>query len=534
VKGLAPLAAAVLVVSAAAAREKPASKPVPVARGVAVVNVDGGYRTDARLDGSLVAWTLVGEAPARRGILVLLAQPPAPRGAGTSDATRAACSVSEENAAQPPPRPLRLARVNHRDPASIEILRDDIRGDTIAAGAFDADADGRDDLVLFRPGRVELIPAGADGRFAAEPVSIVEDSGAGPIPFEGVGGSLGPTNDPAGPRLRLPVIGALRTWGPDAARARWRILSDAPTPFRAEPALSGLRLVGPRVLSCGRDATGRAWFATEAEAVGRDRLRARLLDPDGAPESRSATCWARLPAPERVLEQTCLMLDGAPHLVVTTMSSEKLSLLGEKRLRVFPLTPDRTRTGATPRFAVASGINLWQATIPVLADVDGNGSLDLVLPYWKGLKGSTAVLEAFPRRADGAFEATARRTELDVADGEKSWIGWGQDASGDGRPDLLLFAGKNVVLYPGMASDDGRRLVSAKPSARLPWPDDAPDLGSVWSGLGGDGPVAGVQFGSLGVPVASDLDGDGRVELILVGNDADGGRLIVFEFPSGR
>src|SRR4029079_7568213 len=97
-----------------------------------------------------------------------------------------------------------------------------------------------------------------------------------------------------------------------------------------------------------------------------------------------------------------------------------------------------------------------------------------------------------------------------VEAGENTGLGDGDDVDGDGRADLLVFAGKNLLLLPGTDSSDGRKLAASKPAASLPWPADAPELGSVWMGAGPHGPAGGVNFGALGVPSVIDLDGDRR------------------------
>ena len=530
------------IATIALARDKataPAKPPAPAPRGITRNTVGRGAVVDVRLEGRVVDWTLARGPSTRQELFALLSAPRAGKTVETNEtkadatgtaaaavAPKVTCEVVDENASDEKPR--KLVRIDPRGESAIVELRTDIPADASALRAFDLDADGRDDLLLFRSGRVEALTAGSDGRFRGEPMILVDDPEIGMAVSLT---SLGPDNDPLGPRLRLPVVGALRTWAPDPARTRWRAF-DAPTPFSANPGPRTFNLGGPRIVSCGRDSSGRSRFATNAEVVGRDRLRARLLDPEAAPESRSLTCWGKLPAPERVLDQSCVMLNGAPHLVVTTMSADKLSFFGEKKLRVYPLSPDRSRTGAAPSFAVTTGLNLWQPTTPELADVNGDGRVDLVLASWKGLKDSIVVLEVYTGRADGGFEGTARRTEIEVEDGEKHWIGWGDDANGDGRSDLLVFAEKKLLLLPGTASSDGRKLAASKPFASLPVPDDAPDLGYAWAGAGPSGPVGGVSFGSLGVPAVIDLDGDRNVEVVLAGNDGDGGRVIVFSFAS--
>jgi hypothetical protein len=173
----------------------------------------------------------------------------------------------------------------------------------------------------------------------------------------------------------------------------------------------------------------------------------------------------RLPEPERVLEPAFLRLDGQPALAVTTIPAGSLPLFGEKRLRVWPLAPDRTRTGRLPLLAVSSSMNIWQQAHFFTHDLDADGRDDLVLGYWKGLKDSRVVLETWTRRTDGTFARGSAGAAFDVEDGDRSALRWGTDADGDGRPDLLLLAKGALQVHPGTA---GRTLVSRTASHRIP------------------------------------------------------------------
>src|SRR6185503_14174928 len=140
--------------------------------------------------------------------------------------------------------------------------------------------------------------------------------------------------------------------------------------------------------------------------------------------------------------------DGAPVLVVTTTSGDKLSLLGEKSLRVYTLGGERTRAGEAPSYAATTGINLWQQAFPVILDLDRDGRDELVLAYWKGLKNAIAALEIYPGGAGGTF-GKARTMTFDVEEGQKDVLNFGDDADGDGRPDLVLIAGHELLVFPG-------------------------------------------------------------------------------------
>jgi hypothetical protein len=273
-------------------------------------------------------------------------------------------------------------------------------------------------------------------------------------------------------------------------------------------------------------------FATEPEPLGKRRLRTLLLDPDGPPESQSVESWALFPTPERVVDSAFAILNGAPVLVVTTTSADKLSLLGEKALRVYPLGGDRTRAGDQPLFAAATGINLWQVASPVVVDLDRDGRDDLVLAYWKGLKNTIAALEVYRGGAGSGF-AKPETTSFDVEDGERGFLSFGSDVDGDGLPDLVLLAKRELLVFPGTAP--GRALakpVASSPSRRIALPDlPTPHRMAVTAGL------EGFQIerlpGGLGTPHLLDVDGDGRPEVLFAGNGGDGAGRVTIVFVRG-
>jgi hypothetical protein len=268
-------------------------------------------------------------------------------------------------------------------------------------------------------------------------------------------------------------------------------------------------------------------FATEPEALGRRRLRTLLLDPDGPAETKVVESWALFPTPERVVDTVFAMLDGSPVLIVTTTSAEKLSLFGEKALRVYPLGGDRTRAGDAPLFATTTGINLWQQAHPVVVDLDRDGRNDLVLPYWKGLKNSIAALEVYRGGAVSGF-AKPRSMSFDVENGEKGFMEFGADADGDGRPDLILLANKELLVFPGSAQDRAaEKPVETHASRRIALPEDLPGARGNSFSMGIDGIQISRSTGGLGTPHLLDLDGDGRPEALFAGGGATGGRVVV-------
>jgi hypothetical protein len=252
------------------------------------------------------------------------------------------------------------------------------------------------------------------------------------------------------------------------------------------------------------------------------RLRTLLIDPDGPAGTQVVESWSLFPNPERVVDSAMTVLDGAPVLVVTTMSADKLSLFAEKALRVYPLGGNRTRAGDAPIFAATTGANIWQETNPVVADLDRDGHDDLVLTYWKGLKNAIAAVEVY-RGGDAPRFAKPRSMSFDVEGGERTAMEFGADLDGDGRPDLVLIANKELLVFPGAPSATAvEKPVETRPSRRIALPPDLPGGSGVVVAMGTEGFRFVKPAGGLGDPRLIDLDGDGRPEILFAGNGASG------------
>jgi hypothetical protein len=282
-------------------------------------------------------------------------------------------------------------------------------------------------------------------------------------------------------------------------------------------------------------------YAAGPREYGSQRLQTMVVHPAAASTEADplvTESWSLLPQPEEIVESSYLMLDGKVALLAITRPSEKLSFLGEKLLRLFVLEPDRSRTGRLPLLACQSRMNLWQLAHPVLADVNGDQTADLVIGYWKGLKDSTVVLDAYLRGADGRFACSARSTEFDVEDGDRGMLEYGHDLTGDGLPDLLLRSLDTLLVYAGAASRDGKKLVSREPAysvtgqgMRFSEYDDF-DI-SFGPRPGGEGEGAALRFRRVtsGDPRFVDLDGDGATEVVVVNTGAaNKGALHVIRF----
>jgi hypothetical protein len=521
------IAAALCLGPPSIAKPKPKRKEPPPAVApavppqVVVVNLPDGRRTDLAFDGPLLGWALPRSGGGRRTLIVLVG-PKRQESKGELDTT---CLVRETTPANP--QDARLYRWRPEAPDRLAPL-----GSGLPEGALDSadlDGDGNDEQLLQHEGRVDLVTTSSEG--SAETRALVEDAELGRSCCGPRGAWDGFSEHDAA--FRVTVLGAFRTYRRDPAGGVV-LASEVPIPARVNAGSARARIASPAVHPIGVTSAGRVAFATEPEALGERRLRTLLIDPDGPPATQVVESWSLFPQPERVVDTAFSVLDGEPVLVVTTISAEKLSLLGEKALRIFPLGGNRTRAGDPPIFAATTGINLWQTTNPAIIDLDRDGRDDLVLAYWKGLKNAIASLEIYRGGAGPRF-AKARSMSFDVEGGDKGFMTFGPDADGDGRPDLILLAEKELLVFPGVDSKSAaEKPVATRPSRRVALPADFPNAGGDSISMGPGGLSFTRAAAGLGTPQLVDLDGDGRPEALFAGNNANGaGRLSIVALRGG-
>jgi hypothetical protein len=375
-----------------------------------------------------------------------------------------------------------------------------------ALDTADLDGDGQDDLLVAREG--QLYAVGSEGL-----VLVLEDAGL-------VWSSLHPraTRHPeldGHPVVTTAPLGRLVLYGPREGGVEWAALARVELPLMGRAGSDGLVVRNPVPSFVGLDEHGVMQYATWPEELGKQRLKTVRIELDSSTEGSSATeCWSRLPEPEEVLERHFLMIDGQPMLLVATKPANKLNLFGEKRLRLYALAPDRSRLGHPPVFAAQSRMNLWQDGTPMMLDVTGDGREDLVLGYWKGLKDDRIVLDAYPRLPDGWFDDTPQTTAFDVKKGDRSFFSYGHDLDGDRLSDLLVRSDDSLVVYRGLHSTSGRKLVDKTPFA-IPSlvMQGSPGTTMVQVGSGGFGSWT---LPSPGRPRVVDVDGDGTHEILIV------------------
>jgi hypothetical protein len=481
----------------------------------------GGSRlTDARLSGRIHGFALPRRGGEERELLLLVAPEPAAGKEPSPDA--------EEDSER---RPRRLLRLD-LEAGAVEPLREDLAG-VRRIDSIDLEGDGPEETLLVGREGFRLLRPGTDGRWSGGPAILLQGEDLGQV-------------DPAIPRLLhvsglravdpylLGVPGALLAYGPGPEGGFVR-LAEVPLPQRPEWRSDHLRLRTPPAVSLGRGEEGDLVLATQVEAASPERLRTLLLDLEAPAGARSTECWMALPAPEDLLGSHLFLLDGRPAAAVTSTPASKLGLFDEKKLRVYLLGADRTRTGREPVFAIETRVNLWQAVRIQARDLNGDGRQDLLLGYWKGLRNDRVVLDAYLANEEGSFRRSPGTTAFDMKGGDRSVLLYGRDLTGDGRPDLLLRSERGITVHPGSdPGGKGQRLVEEKPMWTLPLPEGIPG-GSASSSFGTGG-IRSWTSSRIWGPYLVDLDGDGREEVLMLWNDGEPrrGRVLVLRLPEPR
>jgi len=481
----------------------PAASDEPVEPGARYERREGATFLWIEVPGHVVSYALPVGPTGTREILLLVAPPAEPETEPSEDDDESdevrrlpACPEESEETAS---RPLSLYRFDPGGSDELQRLDDALPKDATALDAADLDGDGDDELLLARPGELFWLDlAGPAGPVTLRP--LVQDPDL--------------SWKRRHPRaIRRPELedtawavsaglGSLQIYGPVPEEERWEQLARVELPLEADLRGNGIRLSSPVPRFIGRDAEGRWLFATPPQSIGSSRVGTMLIAATPAGEVEVTQCWAHLPTPEQVLDESFVMIDDQPMLLVGTKPADKLNLFGEKQLRLYRLRRDRSRLGFHPEFAAESRMNLWQDAVPRMIDVNGDGAEDLVIGYWKGIFKSRVVLDAYLRGADGSFSTSPRNTAIDVKKGEEGFLHYGSDLNGNGHPDLLVRDEEHVLIYAGRASTDGKQLVDTKKPHRVEAHNE---------------------------PLLADLDGDGRPELLFL----SGGRFQAI-WPYGR
>ena len=503
-----------LLISGTARAEEPERPYVRSVQG------EGARLIAGRPAGRLLDAALPRGAGGGREVLLLVRPEalPEPSSADAAAPPKPDCDQLRADAV-PDTTPRQLIRMDLAGEGSFVTLRDDLPPDAESLAPVDLDGDGVDELLIGGRGSVSVMTATGLRPLVSQPGLSLNGSLAALASMPGGTG-----------RLLIPSLHGLSLFAPEADGEAWASSGNVIIPVEAS--ILGAEILVHAVPLQRPAGAGDAplLYAAGPREYGSQRLQTLVVHPTAAGTDSDplvTESWSLLPEPEEIVESFYLMLDGKVALLAITRPGEKLSITGEKLLRLFVLEPDRSRTGRPPLFAAQSRMNLWQLAHPVLTDVNGDGNADLVIGYWKGLKDSTVVLDAYLRGADGRFATSARSTEFDVEDGDRGMLEYGHDVTGDNLPDLLVRSLDTIEVHAGVASRDGKALVSRVASRsvtgggmRFSEQDDFDISFGPRQGSEGEGSRMRVRRVTSGDPRFVDLDGDGAAEVVIVNTGA--------------
>lgn len=442
----------------------PPTPPPPPAVGVKVAP----NRTDAVLPGHLLAVATPKGAGGHRRLLVLTT-PDDPKAPLAPEGPRSLYLIDPERAGAP------------------RKLLDGLPAKSNALDALDLDGAGADEILLGEPGKLWTLGS-ADA--PAAPRLLLEASGL----------------QLRRGQLHAVEMGRLRTWKLEGGRLVPG--SDQALPVRATRERQSLRLSSLPVAPVG----DLPLQAVGPEENGKIRLRTILLGPGG----QRTEAWAQLPGREKVNSFHYVALDGRPALIVTTSDADKIGVFASQRFRLFLLATDRTRAGQSPSLAFETETHLWFPVDPVLLDLDRDGRQDLVVFQPEGLGGGDFVIDTFFGQGNGRFERP-RRLKLNNLEA-RSWR-YGEDVTGDGVADLLTLSETGLRVFAG-TSDPRRDLLDRRPRQTVEI-GGAKETVTVSFGAGNQGAdMESSRTGLLGGPQLVDLDGDGRMEVLLASPNA--------------
>ncbi|MEO8502758.1 MAG: VCBS repeat-containing protein [Acidobacteriota bacterium] len=500
---LAATLALTLTAGAYAAADKKAPPPAPPPPGVRATTGAGYRRIEVVPEGRLLGVVAPLTKDGQRRIVLLMA--PAD-GAGPR-------SVAE------------LLFQGPLEPA-LHTLAEKLSPGIDAIDAIDLDGDGAQEVVLGEPGHLYW----------------VTDGGARALDAPGWFDLLAPWPNKLRVPSELPLLvtaqaGRLRCFAP--AGSALRQVCDQPLPLTAEREPRGLFLQTPAVNAILRPQKAPL-IAIGPQSIDKRRLRTLVIDPQvthpqvvSGPAAPAATvdvvaasagseipnpfdAWSRLPTPEQVQDSWYFLLGGKPVLAVSTVNADKLGIFEHLKLRVFRLAADRTRVGRGPVLAVETESPRWHDLALVAGDLNGDGNDDLVLIEPKGMDGKPILAQAFLGDASGGLRQAGNPSKLDL---EGVLWSYGQDVTGDGRPDLVAAGTDRLQVFAGQVPDRKGPLIE---TAAIGIPLAVGEPGQVEVQIGSKGVKSRTERYGWMRPVVADLDGDRRGEILLLALDRDG------------
>lgn len=265
--------------------------------------------------------------------------------------------------------------------------------------------------------------------------------------------------------LILRSVGLLQAVRREATGDPLRVIWEFELPLRVDREWGGLRLETPPIAVAHWTPEGNPQLVLGPETHGKRRIRSVLLSPSAEGELETLETWNMLSTAEDIEESWYVVYNGEPALIVTTVLAEKHGVFEKKKLRLFRLTDDRTRSGSGPILEAMTRSRNWYGTCAGIADVNGDGLDDLVSAQPKGLGAGSLWVEAYLARPGGGFEPKARGSELEVEEGEICTLT--TDIDGDGRVELIVVEDETLLVFPLVQRQDSKTVVDEQPRWRL-------------------------------------------------------------------
>jgi hypothetical protein len=269
--------------------------------------------------------------------------------------------------------------------------------------------------------------------------------------------------------LILRSVGLLQSLAQHATTGELQTTWQYDLPLIVDREWGGLRLDTPPVMILAWAAAGTPRMVLGPEAHGKRRLRSVLLEPNPSGGLETLETWNMLPTAEDLEESWYVELNGELALIVTTVLAEKHGVFEKKKLRVFKLAADRTRSGSGPVLEVMTRSRNWYRTCAGVADVNGDGLDDLISAQPKGLGAGSLWVEAHLGTLEGGFDPKARGSEVEVEEGELCTLA--TDIDGDDRVELVVIENDALLVFPLVNRANSKVVVDEAPRWRVVFDD---------------------------------------------------------------
>jgi hypothetical protein len=275
-------------------------------------------------------------------------------------------------------------------------------------------------------------------------------------------------------------LGALEklTLGPEwgEVESKWSI----DLPLVVDRSWGGLDLETPPVVKLSIGENGTQSYLVGPQAHGLHRLRTMFIELEGDQSPSTFEVWSMFPGPETVEESWYVVFNDQPALIVTSVQADKHGVFEKKKIRLFMLEKDRSRSGSPPVLEAITRSRNWYSTCAGIADVNGDDLDDVVSAQPQGLGAGKLWVTAYISDQQGGFETKPLGTMLQISDGERCSLDF--DFDQNGQPDLLVVQGDDVLIFPLMRHPGGkdRNLVAETPRWRIELEDVRGTPGFTW------------------------------------------------------